>query len=119
MLHMVNEDASMHPCLDEAECCNIFTDIVKYSLRTDYLQRNHWTLQQHSAIMFKISQSTKKEGLQCSWTAWPRISRRYDPENIGNYSYNNVVLHPRRFESSTILQREPQILQTNAVTTVW
>jgi len=69
MLHMVNEDASTHPCSDEAKCSNIFTDIAKYSLRTDYLHRNHLTLQQHSAIMFKIRQSMKKVSLQCSWTA--------------------------------------------------
>lgn len=74
MLLMVNKDASMHPCVDEVEHSNIFTDIAKYSLRTDYLQRNHLTLQQHSAIMFKIRQSMKKESLQHSWTAWSRIS---------------------------------------------
>jgi len=68
MLQMVNKDASMHPCPGEVERSNIFKDIVKYSLRTDNLQRNHSTLQQHSATMFKISQSIKKEGLQCSWT---------------------------------------------------
>jgi len=109
MLRMVNEDTPMPPCSDEVERSNIFTDIAKYSLRTDYLQRTHLTLHQHRAIMFKISQSTQKEGLQCSWTAWPRISSCYDPENTGNYSHNNVAIHPRRLESSPILQREPQI----------
>lgn len=63
MLQTVNEDAVMHPRSCEVERSNIFTDIVKYSLRTDYLQRNDLTLQQYSATMFKISQSMKKEGL--------------------------------------------------------
>lgn len=69
MLQMVNEDEVMHLRSGEVEHSNIFTDIVKYSLRTDYLQRNDLTLQRYSANTFKISQSTKKEGLQCSWTA--------------------------------------------------
>jgi hypothetical protein len=63
LLHMVNEDASMHPRSDEVERSYIFTDIVKYRLRTDYLQRNHLTLQHHSAIMFKTRQFKKKEVL--------------------------------------------------------
>jgi len=67
-LQMVNEDAAMHPRSGELERSNVFADIVKYSLRTDYLQRNDLTLQQYSATMFKISQSMTKEGLRCSWT---------------------------------------------------
>jgi hypothetical protein len=57
---MVNEDASMHPHSDEVERSDTFTDIAKYWIRTDYLQRNLLTLQQHSAIMFQ-DQSVNKE----------------------------------------------------------